>query len=148
LVKTKYLCIFNADGSFDPKSLKLMLSLTEKSDLVFASRYQKQGGSNDDTILTYVGNKFFTFIGNFFFNLKISDILYTYILGTTKAFKNLNLKSHDFRICVELPINAKKSLLRYKNIPSFERSRISGNKNVNEFVDGFLILKFLIRNLF
>jgi hypothetical protein len=49
---------------------------------------------------------------------------------------------------VELPINAKKSLLRYKNIPSFERSRISGNKNVNEFVDGFLILKFLIRNLF
>jgi cellulose synthase/poly-beta-1,6-N-acetylglucosamine synthase-like glycosyltransferase len=65
-VRTKYLCIFNADGSFDPKYLKNMLIYLsrENKDFVFNSRYEKKGGSDDDTILTYIGNKFFTNLCN------------------------------------------------------------------------------------
>ena len=51
-VKTEYLCIFNADGSFNPKYLSEMLELCKNRDLVFASRYLKGAGSDDDTILT------------------------------------------------------------------------------------------------
>ena len=37
-VETEYTCIFNADGSFDPKYLKEMLNLCKKNkDFVFAS---------------------------------------------------------------------------------------------------------------
>ena len=50
---------------------------------IFASRYLSGGGSEDDTLLTLFGNKFFTLFGKIFYNLKISDILYTYILGRT-----------------------------------------------------------------
>ena len=39
-------------------------------DLVFASRYQKSSGSEDDTIITYVGNFIFTLLGKIFFQSK------------------------------------------------------------------------------
>ena len=61
LTKTKYFSIINADGSMDPKYLQRMLNLCRKNNnFVFASRYLKKGGSDDDTIITYIGNKFFS----------------------------------------------------------------------------------------
>jgi glycosyltransferase involved in cell wall biosynthesis len=145
-VKTKYLCIFNADGSFDPRYLNRMINYANKNyNFVFASRYAYSGGSTDDTLLTYIGNKIFTLLGNILFKLKISDILFTYILGNTKKFKELNLNSRDFRLCVEIPIKIKRKKFSYKCVPSIERSRIGGKKNVNEFVDGFLILYSMIK---
>ena len=145
-VETKYLCIFNADGSFDPKYLNKMINYANKNyDFIFASRYEKFGGSKDDTALTYIGNKIFTFLGNFLFKLKISDILFTYILGDTKKFKELNLINRDFRLCVEIPIKIKERKFSYKSIHSIERPRIAGKKNVNEFIDGFLILSSMIK---
>ena len=140
-VKTKYCCIINADGSMNPKYLDEMRKLCENKDFVFASRYQKPGGgSDDDTLVTLIGNYFFTFVGNFLFNLKISDILYTYILGKTSSFKNLKLKNFDFRICVEIPIKAKLQNMNYSCLPSYERIRIGGIKKVHALKDGLLIL--------
>jgi glycosyltransferase involved in cell wall biosynthesis len=67
--KTEYFCIFNADGSFNPKELdKIYQSMIfNKLDLLFASRYQNNSGSEDDTIITFIGNYLFTFIGKIFF---------------------------------------------------------------------------------
>jgi glycosyltransferase involved in cell wall biosynthesis len=146
-VKTDHLCIFNADGSFDPKYLKIMLNKTKlNKSFIFASRYMRGGGSKDDSLLTFVGNKIFTFIGKIFFKLKISDILFTYIMGETSKFKKLKLSKADFRICVELPIKVKINNFKYESIGSFERKRLGGIKKVNEFKDGFLILLELAKN--
>jgi len=140
-VTTDYCCIINADGSMNPEYLHTMLSNCSDKDLVFTSRYQKPGGgSDDDDLVTFIGNKIFSFIGNLFFNLNISDILFTFILGKTESFKKLNLKNSDFRICVELPIKAKYLNMKYVTLPSYERSRIGGKKKVNAIKDGLLIL--------
>jgi glycosyltransferase involved in cell wall biosynthesis len=145
-VKTKYLCIFNADGSFNQNDLSVMVKKIKLgSDFVFASRYLKKGGSDDDTIITYIGNKIFTWIGKIFFRIKISDILFTFIAGNTVKFKRLNLLYNDFRLCVEIPVKIKWNNFKYTSIPSFERPRIAGVKNVNEIKDGFLILWALFR---
>ena len=143
-IKTKYFCIINADGSMNPSYLEEMLSHTKDNDLIFTSRYMEEGGSEDDDLITFVGNKFFSTIGKIFFSLKINDILYTYVLGDTKKVKDLNLNFHDFRICVELPILAHRSKLIYKCLPSKERKRIGGKKKVNPFRDGLLILFAMI----
>ena len=148
-IDTSYICIFNADGSFDPKYLKKMLLTCENNfDFIFSSRYSKNGGTEDDTLLTFVGNKIFTFIGNFFFKLNIDDILYTFVMGKAVSFKKLNLKYQDFSFCVELPIKAKRLTMKYENHGSFERKRFKGKKKVNEIKDGFLILIALIRLFF
>ena len=140
-VETNFLCIFNADGSMDPKYLKNMINeLSNNCDFVFNSRYENDGGSDDDTFLTLIGNKIFTFICNLFFRLDISDVLFTYVMGKTSAFKSLGLKRKDFRFCVELPVLAKFKKCKFISKPSYERSRLSGKKKVNELKDGFLIL--------
>ena len=148
-VETDYTCIFNADGSFDPKYLKEMLNLCkENRDFVFASRYMKEGGSDDDTLLTKIGNFIFSMIGNIFFSLNISDILYTFLLGKTDSFKKLDLKSNDFCLCVEIPIKAKRLGMNIIDTPSYERKRIAGVKKVNELKDGFKILTYVVKSFF
>ena len=148
--KTKYFCIFNADGSFNPSEISLMLKTlqTKKLDFIFASRYQSNSGSEDDTIVTLIGNYIFTYIGKIFFFFIISDILYTFIIGITEQANILDLKQKDFSFCVELPIKAKKMKMQLGSINSYERKRIAGKKKVNAFKDGFLILKHMIRLFF
>jgi glycosyltransferase involved in cell wall biosynthesis len=143
-VKTDFFCIFNADGSFDPSELYQMMLLTKKFDFIFGSRYLKNAKSDDDTIITFLGNFIFSLIGKIFFNVKISDILYTYVLCSTKKTKELKIQSGDFVFCVELPIKVQRKKFNYTEIASHERRRISGIKNVNEFVDGTKILIKLI----
>ena len=143
---TEFFCIFNADGSFVPKEIPSMMKKIElnKIDFLFASRYEKNSGSDDDTFVTLIGNYFFSTLGRLFFNLPITDILYTFVIGKTENAKNLHLKMNDFRFCVELPIKAKKMEMHLSSINSYERSRIAGIKKVNAFKDGFLILKHMI----
>ena len=143
-ISTEYFCIINADGSMDPSYLSEMLQSCENNDFVFATRYAKGGGSDDDDFITFFGNKFFSLLGNLLFKLKLSDILYTYVMGKTKSAKNLELKYNDFRICVELPIKAKFKKYNFISTPSMERKRIAGKKKVNAIKDGFLILTAII----
>ena len=145
---TKYFCIFNADGSFNENDLPKMLELNSQTDFVFTSRYSLNGSSEDDTIITYIGNQFFSLLGKIFFSLKISDILYTYVMGRTDSFKRLNIKNNDFRFCVELPIKIQKNNMKYISISSYEKKRIAGIKKVNAIKDGFLILTEMIRLFF
>ena len=145
-VETNFLCIFNADGSFDPQYLKNMYNeLLNNCDFVFNSRYENSGGSDDDTFLTLVGNRIFTFICNLLFRLNISDVLFTYVMGKTLAFKSLDLKRKDFRFCIELPVLAKLKKYKFISKPSYERSRLTGRKKVNELKDGFLILLCILK---
>ena len=73
--------------------------------------------------------------------MKIGIILRGISYGSTYVGK-------DFRLCVEIPIKAKKKKLILKSLPSYERSRISGKKNVNELKDGLLILFYLLKEFF
>ena len=148
--KTKYFCIFNADGSFDPSEIREMYNSIQsrKLDFIFASRYQEKSGSDDDTIITLIGNYIFTYIGKIFFRLDITDILYTFVIGKTKEALTLELVKKDFSFCVELPINAAKMGMKLGSISSYERKRIAGKKKVSPIKDGFLILTHMVRLLF
>ncbi|MDC0346713.1 glycosyltransferase family 2 protein [Candidatus Pelagibacter sp.] len=148
--KTKYFCIFNADGSFNPAEIDNMFKSmqTRELDFIFASRYEPNSGSEDDTTLTLIGNYIFSYIGKIFFKLNITDILYTFLIGNTSKAKKLNLSQKDFTLCVELPIKVKKNQMKFGCINSFERKRIAGKKKVNAFKDGFLILCHMIKLFF
>ena len=147
---TEFFCIFNADGSFNPIELKGMYDKIQQNDidLIFASRYEKDCSSEDDTIITKIGNFIFTKIGNIIFKLKITDILYTYVMGKSEKAKILNLKSKDFSFCVELPIKATKKNYKLSTSKSNERSRIGGKKKVNAIKDGALILISMFKLFF
>ena len=148
--QTEFFCIFNADGSFDPAEIHQMYNKAknENYDFVFGSRYLENASSDDDTIITLIGNKIFSLLGKVFFSLNISDILYTFVLGNVEKAKNLNLKQKDFTFCVELPIKAKKNKYNIISTIAHERARIAGFKKVNAFKDGVLILLHMIKLFF
>ena len=149
-VSTKYFCIFNADGSFNPLELENMFKNIKKDEIkfIFASRYEIGCSSDDDTFITYFGNFLFTKLGRIFFGLKITDILYTFVMGSTQAFKSLNIQNKDFTFCVELPIKANKQKILISTSKSNERARIGGKKKVNALKDGFLILISMVKLFF
>ena len=138
--KTKYFCIFNADGSFEHKDLIKMYELIKENDFVYTTRYETGAGSEDDTIITYIGNKIFSFICKFFLRINLTDILYTFVLCNVESFNKLSLEKKDFRLCIELPSKVRFKNFSYCEVPMYERKRFAGKKNVNVIKDGFLIL--------
>ena len=146
--KTEWYCIFNADGSFMQEDLYKMYNLMDKNEFIYASRYLKESGSDDDTIITLLGNKIFSLLGKILFSLQINDILYTYVMGSVDSFKKLNIKSNDFRLCVEMPIKMTICKMNYASVPSYEKRRIAGKKKVNVLKDGFLILIEILKLFF
>jgi len=144
--KNYFGCIFNADMSFDPKYLEHMIKLSKNYNFIFGTRYKDDGGSDDDDIVTYTGNHIFSFISNKILRIKLSDILYTYVLCEVKKFNALGLTNSDFRLCVELPVKVKFKNYSYSEIPMFERKRFGGKKKVNAIRDGSLILIEILKS--
>lgn len=149
-VQTDYLSIFYADGSTDPKYLSEMLDLilSGRHSLVFGTRYEENGKSLDDDLITKIGNYFFSLTGNILFSLNLSDILFTYIVGTKSAFDKLGLFSDNYNLCVEIPIKSKLMGIPYISLPCVERKRIADKKKVKPFKVGLEILFFLIKCYF
>jgi len=136
----------DADGSYDPKDIpKLLECIKHGNDVAFGSRYLPESGSHDDTLIRYIGNRFFTYWLNKIHGVKISDSLFLYVAAKKNVFESLNLISSGFEFCIEFPIKVQKSGFRYTEIPSFERKRIAGESKVNAFFDGLKILWCLFK---
>jgi Glycosyltransferases, probably involved in cell wall biogenesis len=147
--KYEFGCIFNADYSMDPKYLNDLTKISENADFVFGSRYtaDNESGSNDDDFITFIGNRFFSFMTNRVLGIRLNDILYTYVLCNVKKFNQLKLKKHDFTLCIELPVKIKKNKFSYSELSMKERKRFGGKKKVKVFKDGFLILIEILKSI-
>lgn len=139
---SKYLCVFDADGSFDPSTIILMrdLLIKKKLDFVFGSRYLGGNTSDDDTLITKIGNFFFSKLISILFNFKTSDALFLYLFGRRESFIRLNLIEKDFKICTEALIKARTNY-KCEEIYSHEKKRMFGTTKVNRIKDGYLIMK-------
>ena len=69
-------------------------------------------------------------------------------MGNTDKINNLDLKSKNFILCVELPIKSSKNNLKISTSKSNERARIGGKKKVNAIRDGLSILIGMIKFYF
>lgn len=137
----------DADGSYDPEAISRMrdLIVNEGYDIVFCSRYMKESGSDDDTFIRWLGNKIFSWALRAMFGVKISDALFFYALAKTEIYRDLEWKTEDFSLCIEVPINIHQNGYKYTEIPSRERPRIAGVSKVNAATDGVKILLSMIK---
>ena len=77
-------------------------------------------------MIRLVGNKFFSLLLRTLFGVRLTDVLYFYLMGKKEMFQDLDLRSSDFAICVEIPIKVHQMGYKYTEIPSRERRRIAG----------------------
>ena len=144
--KGDVIVVLNADGSMNPKDIpKLLEKLNEGYDLVLASRYLKGGGSEEDTILHFIGNKFFTFLCNLLYKVNVSDVLYFFLVAKKEVFETIKPQCLNAGFCVEVPIKTAKAGFKIGEIPSFEKRRMAGKAKVNAFTTGFKILTKVLK---
>lgn len=137
--------IMNADNSHDPGDIpKLLKKIEQGYDLVMASRYIPGAGSDDDTLVHYIGNKFFTALCNIIHKTNLSDSLYFYLAAKREIFETISLESRGVDYCIELPVKAQKSGFKIVQVPSFERKRSGGRAKINAFYDGLKILRRIL----
>ena len=138
--------LVDADGSYHLTDIPRLLEVLEQGyDIAYGSRYLPGAGSDDDTIVRWIGNRTLTFLLNLIHGVGISDSLY-FLLATRKPnVESLNLATPGFELCVEFHIKAHKAGYTFKEIPCFEKARIAGESKVNAITDGFRILRTILK---
>ena len=130
LVKTDYVVEFSPDNNCTPEELAgIVEKLKEGYDIVVVSRYLGDAVSEDDTLITGIGNWFFSKMIRYLGNYPITDALtmfrgYKVDIVRDRLFKKYLSTGHIF----EPLISAYGNLMNFKyiEIPGTEHKRIGG----------------------
>jgi|TARA_B100002003_G_C14119929_1_gene538620 glycosyltransferase involved in cell wall biosynthesis len=140
--KGDIIVMMDADGSHNPADIpKLVDKVKEGHDCAFASRYTMHSYSEDDTILRSFGNWLITKLTNILFNMRTTDSLFMYAAFKKPAYEHLKMKSNGFEFCIEAITKAYIKGLKVAEVPSIERKRFAGETKVNDFRDGYKLIK-------
>ena len=142
------LVMMDADGSHHRKEVFEIIRVIEDGfDVCMPSRFMEGGGSDDITGLRVFGNNFYKFWVWLFWGILYTDICYGFRGFSRKAYDKLGLSAEGFDIELEISIKTAKKNLRYKEIPSFELERRSGEGKLNFWTSLLLDKRILLELL-
>ena len=138
--------LMDSDGSHPPEYIpRLLEKVIEGYEYVMGSRYMAGARSDDDTLIRWFGNKFFTWLTNLLHGTNVTDSIYTYNAIPRDAFFKINAKSQGFEYCTEILVRARKAGLKFVEVPVIEHARIAGHSKVNAFWHGLKILRMILK---
>jgi glycosyltransferase involved in cell wall biosynthesis len=147
-MKTTYVIEFSPDGNCLVDRLgDLVAKLNEGFDLVVVSRYLPPARSDDDTVLTGIGNFVFSRLFRWLGEFPITDVL-----GIYRGFRCDIVRSHDFERYLVGPVLeplvsgiCALNGLRMAEIPGDEPKRVGGANKKSIPYNGSCILLMFIR---
>ncbi len=141
--------MFAPDGNSLPETIPELSSLIKSGyDIAIGSRYFGGAKSLDDDIITRFGNGMFTFLFNYFFETKFTDVLNMYRAykrgWLIDHFMGLNSLSWGTYFLVE----AVRERLRIIEVLSKEPKRIGGKRKMSPLVNGWSELCMVLKEGF
>jgi glycosyltransferase involved in cell wall biosynthesis len=157
-----FILTFSPDGNCDPDTLSKFMQILNNSkdiDLIIGSRYAENFSSQDDGLITGLGNKFFTGLCNFLFRSHFTDVFSIYRAFNPKIVKTLSLDDPDSYEFLEklLSTNIPWEALMSFRIAKYQRSwidvgvgeprRITGERKLQVVRWGIAFFAQLIREI-
>jgi dolichol-phosphate mannosyltransferase len=148
VVKTPYIILFDADGSYEPLDIPLLLEplIHKRADIVLASRHT--GGSFDrvitlDSILRTLGSNIATLLVNKRFGTTLTDVHNGFRACKTQKVAQLPLSARDHAIEQELVIAALALGYTVVEVPSRELARGWGESKLKTYMGGKMLFDLL-----
>jgi glycosyltransferase involved in cell wall biosynthesis len=137
--------MLDSDGSADPAEIpRFVKALARGNDFAKGSRFIKDGGSSDITLLRRIGNYALCGLVNLLFREHFSDLCYGYNAFRRDCLDHIVLDCTGFEIEAQLCLRVQKAGLKIVEVPSVESRRIHGQSNLHTFRDGWRILKVIL----
>ena len=125
--KGKYVIWTMADRSDNISTMEQMIkNLKDGKDLVFGSRYMKQGSSGDLELTKAFCSGGYTFVARFLFGFRVHDITNAFRAFRKDIIQDLHLASGDFAISPEFAIKAHLAGKRLGEVPTTYINRREG----------------------
>jgi glycosyltransferase involved in cell wall biosynthesis len=138
--------MLDADGSTDPAEIPAYVgSLLSGADFAKGSRFLQGGGTSDMSLLRWAGNMGFVLTVRLLFGGQYSDLCYGYNAFWRRILPQLDLDGDGFEIETMMNVRALKAGLKIAEVPSFEHERIHGESHLRTFVDGWRVLRTILR---
>ena len=137
---------FDADGSAVAKEIpKFVDALLAGADFVKGSRYLQGGGSDDLTHLRSFGNRLLTQLVNVLYGTEYTDLCYGYNAFWRRLAPLFDVDGTGFEVETLMALSVARAGASVTEMPSYERSRVSGASNLNTFRDGWRVLRMILR---
>ena len=137
---------FYPDGNAVPEQIpELIAKVREGYDLVVGSRYKDGAVSEDDDLLTRVGNWFFTSLVNLLFRASYTDTLVGFRAYRKQSLQTLDLDARGLDWPCQSSIRFLRQGFKVTEIPASEPKRIGGTRKMKPFRTGWQLLRMILR---
>jgi glycosyltransferase involved in cell wall biosynthesis len=152
-----FIVMIDADGSMHPAEIdRYVAQLQDRRrpehpgtcQFVKGTRFAAGGQSVDISVIRHAGNDVLRRIVNRLYGVRFTDLCYGLCAFRRDSLQALGLTADGFEIETEIAVRAVKAGLRIGEVPSFERSRLSGDSNLSAWRDGRRVLRTLVRERF
>lgn len=147
-IDSDYYIMIDGDQTYSAANVREMIApvVQGKADMVIGVR--KQASKRSFSTTHRFGNRILTSFINFFFRVKLNDVLSGYRIISKKMVDDLMLLAKGFELEVELTIRALQEGFTIVDMPAEYRHRPKGSvSKLSTWGDGFLIL-YTILTLF
>jgi glycosyltransferase involved in cell wall biosynthesis len=136
----------DADGSTDPEEIPAFVGcLLAGADFAKGSRFVQGGGTSDMEPVRKAGNWALRLLVRIGFGGRYSDLCYGYNAMWRHVLPVIDGDADGFEIETLMNVRALAAGLRVVEVPSHERARIHGESHLRTFLDGFRVLRTILR---
>jgi glycosyltransferase involved in cell wall biosynthesis len=136
---------FSPDGNSDPSRIPdLVKKMNEGNDIVIVSRYREWAKSDDDDLVTGLGNWMFTMLYNVLYGQSVTDLLVIYRAFRKKLVAELSVEHQAIAWQTQLMTRAAKQDKKIAEIPGNEPARIGGARKMKPLRNGLAELYMLL----